>query len=70
MFVAEFLLGSLAFVYRDNIKHTFTEKLQDGLTHHYNMSEGSNNLVYVWDDIQSNVSTNLNATMGKLSNIF
>lgn len=53
MFVAEFLLGSLAFVYRDNIKHTFTECLQDGLTHHYNMTQSPNNLVDVWDEIQS-----------------
>ncbi|XP_066146752.1 tetraspanin-9 isoform X2 [Euwallacea fornicatus] len=53
MFVAEFLLGSLAFVYRDNIKHTFTEKLQDGLRHHYNMTQNPNNLVDVWDEIQT-----------------
>ncbi|XP_060531058.1 tetraspanin-9 [Cylas formicarius] len=53
MFVVEFLLGALAFVYRDGIKHTFTEKLQDGLLRHYNMTEGPNNLVGVWDNIQT-----------------
>ncbi|ENN74377.1 tetraspanin-9 [Dendroctonus ponderosae] len=52
MFIAEFVLGSLAFVYRDTIKHTFTEKLQDGLSHHYNMSQSPNNLLQVWDDVQ------------------
>ncbi|XP_050297922.1 tetraspanin-9 [Anthonomus grandis grandis] len=53
MFVAEFIFGSLAFVYRDSIKHTFVEKLQDGLSHNYNISEPSNNLVGIWDEIQS-----------------
>ncbi|XP_030759996.1 tetraspanin-9-like [Sitophilus oryzae] len=53
MFVAEFLLGSLAFVYRDSIKHTLTEKLQDGLMHHYNMSSSPNNLVETWDEIHT-----------------
>ncbi|XP_076274267.1 tetraspanin 5D [Rhynchophorus ferrugineus] len=52
MFLAQFLLGSLAFVYRDNIKHSFTEKLQDGITNHYNMSNSPNNLKDVWDNIQ------------------
>lgn len=56
MFMVEFLLGSLAFAYRDTIKHTFTEKLQDGLSHHYNMSQSHNNLLEVWDDVQVTVS--------------
>ncbi|CAG9765562.1 unnamed protein product [Ceutorhynchus assimilis] len=52
MFMSEFLVGSLAFVYRDNIKHSFTEKLQDGIAHHYNLTQSPNNLVIIWDDIQ------------------
>ncbi|XP_023012078.1 tetraspanin 5D [Leptinotarsa decemlineata] len=53
MFLAEFILGSLAFVFRDGLRHTLREELQNGLMHHYNMtSNGPNSLVQIWDNIQ------------------
>lgn len=35
-FLAEFLLGSAAFLFRSGIGHTLKEELRDGITHHYN----------------------------------
>lgn len=54
IFVVEFLLGSLAFVYRESLKHSLREELRDGIAHHYNMtSQGPNSLVQIWDNIQT-----------------
>ncbi|CAG9819561.1 unnamed protein product [Phaedon cochleariae] len=54
IFVAEFLLGSLAFAFKDNLKHTLNEELRNGLTHHYNVTtHGPKSLVQIWDNIQS-----------------
>lgn len=54
MFVAEFLMGSLAFVFRERLGHTLREELQNGLRHHYNVTaHGPNSLVAIWDHLQS-----------------
>lgn len=56
MFVAEFLMGSLAFVFRERLGHTLREELQNGLQHHYNVTaRGPNSLVTIWDHLQSEV---------------
>lgn len=62
IFVAEFLVGALAFIYRESLKHTLREELRDGLLHHYNMtSRGPNSLVQIWDNIQINVIKYINS---------
>ncbi|XP_063922888.1 tetraspanin-9-like isoform X2 [Zophobas morio] len=54
MFIAEFLVGSLAFVFRVSLGHTFRQELQNGLWHHYNVTaRGPNSLVTIWDNLQS-----------------
>lgn len=54
MFVAEFLMGSMAFVFRENLGHTLREELIDGLRYHYNITaKGPNSLVAIWDHLQS-----------------
>lgn len=56
MFVFEFLLGSLAFVYRKGLGHQLELELKDGLKRHYNKTETvPNSLVTVWDHLQSEV---------------
>ncbi|CAH1112825.1 unnamed protein product [Psylliodes chrysocephalus] len=54
IFLLEFVFGSVAFVFRESLKHTLSEELQNGLLHHYNMtSQGPNSLVHIWDNIQT-----------------
>ncbi|KAF5274273.1 hypothetical protein FQR65_LT04391 [Abscondita terminalis] len=56
IFVAEFLMGSLAFVFRERLGHIMRRELQDGLRHHYNITaHGPYSLVTIWDDLQSEV---------------
>lgn len=57
IFVTEFILGSMAFTFRDQLQHVLKIELQNGLTHHYNISaKGPNSLVEIWDSIQTQVS--------------
>lgn len=57
IFVAEFLIGSLAFVFRESLGHTLKEELVDGITNHYNVTAtGPYSLVTIWDHLQSEVS--------------
>lgn len=54
MFMAEFLIGSVAFVFREGIGHVLKEELTYGLKHHYNITaHGPNSLVSIWDHLQS-----------------
>lgn len=56
MFLVEFLVGSLAFVFRKDLGHRLTIELQDGLLHHYNITaKGPNSLVTIWDHLQTEV---------------
>lgn len=58
MFLTEFLIGSLAFVFRDRLGHALTEELKNGIHHHYNITaHGPNSLVTIWDHLQSEVGT-------------
>lgn len=58
MFVVEFILGSLAFVFRKGLGHRLVIELQDGLKHHYNITaQGPNSLVTIWDHLQTEVSS-------------
>lgn len=61
MFVFEFLMGSLAFVYRKGLGHQLELELKDGLKRHYNKTETvQNSLVNIWDHLQSEVKRFLN----------
>lgn len=60
MFVVEFILGSLAFVFRKGLGHRLVIELQDGLKHHYNITAtGPNSLVTIWDRLQTEVSISM-----------
>lgn len=60
MFVVEFILGSLAFVFRKGLGHRLVIELQDGLKHHYNITaQGPNSLVTIWDHLQTEVNIRL-----------
>lgn len=48
----------MAFMFREQLQHTLSKELQNGLTHHYNVTtKGANSLVNIWDKIQVQVST-------------
>ncbi|XP_017775922.1 PREDICTED: tetraspanin-9 [Nicrophorus vespilloides] len=54
IFMSEFLMGSVAFVFREGIGHVLKEELTNGLKHHYNITaHGPNSLVTIWDHLQS-----------------
>lgn len=59
VFILEFIFGSMAFIFREQLQHTLRKELQNGLTHHYNITtDGPNSLVDIWDKIQIQVSIN------------
>lgn len=67
MFVAEFLMGSLAFIFRESLRHTLKEELQNGLRHHYNITaSGPNSLIAIWDNLQKQVRTGYNNILSYL----
>lgn len=54
MFVVEFMMGSIAFVFRNHLAHTLKEELIDGMRYHYNVTtSGPNSLVAIWDHLQT-----------------
>ncbi|XP_022901657.1 tetraspanin-9 [Onthophagus taurus] len=56
MFLAEFLVGSLAFIYREKIGHVLKEELRNGIQHHYNINDTQpNSLGSIWDKIQTDL---------------
>ena len=56
LFILEFTVGSLTFVFHDSIAHTVKQELRDGIRFHYNASsEGTTGLALIWDQIQDEV---------------
>lgn len=62
LFLTEFLLGSLAFVFRGGIGRTLANELKYGIEKYYNSSDLGGRITpsvaSIWDSLQSNV-TNL-----------
>lgn len=56
LFLSEFLLGSLAFVFRDTIRRTMITELKYGIENHYNVSDRggflSPSVASIWDKVQ------------------
>lgn len=54
MFLVEFLLATVAFVFRENLGRTLREELQFGIEHHYNDSQSApNGLHHIWNHIHN-----------------
>lgn len=59
LFLSEFLVGALAFVFRGSIGKILTLELKDGIDKHYNASDcggiATPSVASIWDKLQSNV---------------
>ncbi|XP_046743214.1 tetraspanin-9 [Diprion similis] len=53
MFLAEFMMGTLAFVFREHLSKSFKEELQFGIENHYNATTEPGTLPAVWDHIHT-----------------
>lgn len=55
MFLIEFILATLAFIYRDDLNYLLKEELRDGIRFHYR-NETENGLETIWSRIHTKVS--------------
>lgn len=60
MFLAEFMLGTLAFAFRENLARSMKEELLYGIEKHYNITREPGTLSTMWDHIHTEVGTHLN----------
>lgn len=57
MFLAEFMLGTLAFVFREHIARSLKDELLYGIEKHYNDTREPGTLPAMWDHIHTEVLT-------------
>ena len=55
MFLAEFMLGTLAFVFREHLARSLKEELLYGIEKHYNITREPGTLSAMWDHIHTEV---------------
>lgn len=75
LFLSEFLLGSLAFVFRGGIGRMLTQELKYGIEKHYNVSDRGGfltpSVASIWDNLQVDVSVVRSAVSNSSgSNVF
>lgn len=63
MFLAEFMLGTLAFIFREHLARSLKEELLFGIERHYNLTREPGTLPAVWDHIHTEVITMYNETL-------
>ncbi|KAK0180752.1 hypothetical protein PV327_003103 [Microctonus hyperodae] len=51
LFLAEFMIGALAFVFRENVSRTLKDELLFGIHNHYNITREPGTLPALWDHI-------------------
>lgn len=60
LFLSEFLIGAMAFVFRGGLSRTLVNELQFGIDNHYNISDRGSiiapSVATIWDNIQDTVS--------------
>lgn len=60
LFMSEFLVGAIAFAFRNALTRTLSNELRFGIENHYNASDrgslASPSVASIWDNIQQNVS--------------
>lgn len=67
MFLAEFMLGTLAFVFREHLARSLKEELLYGIEKHYNVTREPGTLPAVWDHIHTEVGPKRVSHKRKLS---
>lgn len=55
MFLAEFMLGTLAFTFRAHLARNLKQELLYGIEKHYNLTKEPGTIPVIWDHIQSEV---------------
>ena len=71
LFLSEFLMGSMAFVFRGGLGRTLANELRFGIEKHYNASDrgglAAPSVSAIWDTIQQSVCdlTKINMTFSK-----
>lgn len=59
LFMSEFLVGAIAFAFRNALTRTLSNELRFGIENHYNASDrgslASPSVASIWDNIQQNV---------------
>lgn len=60
IFLSEFLLGALIFLFRSGLTKTVINELRSGIEKHYNATDkgafGAPSVATIWDNLQSDVS--------------
>lgn len=60
LFLSEFLIGSIAFVFRGGLKRTLANELRFGIEEHYNATDRGSiiapSVAAIWDNVQMSVS--------------
>lgn len=57
LFLAEFMLGALTFVFREQVSRSVQEELLLGIHKHYNVTREPGTLPALWDHIHQGVSS-------------
>lgn len=60
LFLSEFLIGSIAFIFRGGLSRTLANELRFGIEQHYNASDRGSliapSVATIWDNVQTSVS--------------
>lgn len=60
LFMSEFLVGAVAFAFRNALTRTLSNEMRFAIENHYNASDrgslASPSVASIWDNIQTNVS--------------
>lgn len=60
LFLSEFLIGAIAFLFRGGLGRTFANELRFGIERHYNASDRGSliapSVAAIWDSVQQSVS--------------
>lgn len=57
MFLGEFMLGTLAFIFREHLAKSLKAELLYGIEKHYNVTREPGTLPAIWDHIHTEVRT-------------
>lgn len=67
LFLSEFIIGALVFVFRGGLARILVAELRDGLENHYNATDRGSvtapSVATIWDALQTNVSGDETRTM-------
>lgn len=69
MFLGEFMLGTLAFIFREHLAKSLKDELLFGIEKHYNLTREPGTLPAIWDHIHTEVDTLLEREIHNLEKV-